>query len=293
MSDADCAFARTVVVGDLRVTALCDAWLEAVIWRQLRGPESGWSPVRERFPWAFEGEDRWRFHVHAFLLRTPTATVLVDVGVGDKLRGWARLGFADPSAVEVRRSERLLASLGVAGVSPEEVGHVVLTHLHLDHTGWAWRDGAVTFARAVHHVQRDELERFRAHPLEEEREQFRLNVQPLQTSGALRVSAGETEVAPGVRIVPTPGHTPGHTSVLIATGGVDRMLVTGDLFLHPLQLRDPGFADLDEEPERVRLLRVAILERAERDGLVLAVSHFADPFGRVVRVDGARAWESA
>ncbi|KAB1937411.1 MBL fold metallo-hydrolase [Micromonospora sp. ALFpr18c] len=92
----------------------------------------------------------------------------------------------------------------------------------------------------------------------------------------LRVVDGATTLTPAVRLLPTPGHTPGHQSVLV-TSVDDRMLLTGDLLVHMVQLVDPDLAYAHEEDrEQARTSRLTALRT--HSPTVLATPHLCDPF---------------
>ena len=138
--------------------------------------------------------------VHGFLLLHPTAgVILVDTGIGDPPEGLIRHWDIV--------NEQMAAALAEQGLVPSDVRLVVNTHLHWDHCG----QNAV-FRHAPFYVQRAELERARR---EEEltREWFDF------TGARFELVNGEAEVAPGVRVLPTPGHTAGHQSVVVDQGG--------------------------------------------------------------------------
>ncbi|GAB3331922.1 hypothetical protein GCM10027452_05200 [Micromonospora halotolerans] len=148
---------------------------------------------------------------------------------------------------------------------------MVLTHLHNDHIGWA----GPLFPNADHLVQRAELAALKLfHP-----ELPARLLGPLRAAGQLRVVDGDTDLTPGVRVLSTPGHTPGHQSVLV-DDGADRLLVTGDLLVHPLQLVDPTLPYAHEEdPRTAATSRTALLTSlAHRGPTTLATPHLGRPF---------------
>ncbi|MBW8484050.1 MBL fold metallo-hydrolase [Actinomadura sp. PM05-2] len=221
-----------------------------------------WDRVRAAEPDAFGPAGEWVLRFHCFLLRPPGGgTVLVDTGIGPE---------HSPAASWAPVPGRLVAALAEIGVAPEDVGTVVLTHLHSDHAGGAVADGVPVFPNARHLVQERELSWLDAAggPVLDG------VVRPLREAGALDAVAGGTVLAPGVRVLPTPGHTPGHQSVLV---GDDELLVAGDLVLHPVQLADPAVTYLyDEDPAEAAATRAGLLARL--GGGVLAAPHLPRPF---------------
>lgn len=168
------------------------------------------------------------------LIQTGGQNILVDCGVGDKPNDVIATQY------EVRRPQgHLLDDLARRGLTPEDIHVVILTHLHGDHAGWATRnqaassddplDCAPTFPNARYYVQRQEYHDA-THTNERTRNTyFPMNYLPLMHAGVLTLLDGEAQIAPAVRIVPTPGHTAGHQSVVIEAAGYPPVLILGDL----------------------------------------------------------------
>jgi glyoxylase-like metal-dependent hydrolase (beta-lactamase superfamily II) len=217
-------------------------------------------------PAALTGDGRWWLQFRCYAIRLDGGrTVLVDTGIGaaDSLAGdWTP------------KPGRLPDELAEVGIEPADVEAVVLTHLHTDHLGWALTGGAPMFRNARYLLQQadhdaiDEL-----NPGLRER-----LIAPLRAAGQLSLVEGDVKLAGPIRVVATPGHTPGHQSVLV-DGGDDLVLVTGDLILHAIQLVDPDLTyAFDSDPATARRSRrERLAELAERGGL-LATSHLSGPF---------------
>ncbi|MFD7296890.1 MBL fold metallo-hydrolase [Streptomyces sp. NPDC059897] len=228
-----------------------------------------------------------RLDSHTFACIVGDLRVLVDTGIGNgKVR-------ANPAWHDLRTD--YLETLTAAGFPPESVDLVILTHLHADHVGWNTRnvDGAwvTTFPRARYLVSRTEREFWAAYDMDEAREQmFRDSVLPVEEAGLLDlvdVPAEGLTVTPGLRLLPTPGHTPGHVAVELADHGATAF-ITGDCVHHPVQFSHPAIgACVDIDPEASERTRRALLASlAGTDTLVLG-THFAPPTaGSVVTHDG-------
>ena len=163
------------------------------------------------------------------------------------------------------------------GVAPESIAHVVMTHLHFDHSGGATRRDASTvrpvFTRARHHVQARELhdakhahERNRASYLGE-------NFLPLEDAGLLQISDGEQEVAPGIRVLPTPGHTAGHQSVVVSDGNEHHIVFFGDVIPTPVHLRLPFIMGYDLDVVATLTTKRALLERVVKERWLAVFGH--------------------
>ena len=223
--------------------------------------EGTFATLREAFP-AIHSDVDWWIPVNCALLRTGDETVLVDAGIGPKPRTF----LADLDA-------HLLETL-----APEEVDVVVLTHLHVDHVGWA---GLFPNARYVAHE--DDWSYFMSEPSLAERPHLREKVLPV--ADRFDLVADETEVAPGVRVQPAPGHTPGH--MIVRTDG---LAVIGDLAAHELQIADPALVfvnDMDAEVAAGSRRRL-IAELAE-EGVAVIAGHFRG-IGRFERAGKGFRW---
>ncbi|MFD7627979.1 MBL fold metallo-hydrolase [Streptomyces sp. NPDC059851] len=229
-----------------------------------------------------------RLHSHTFAFTLDGLRVLVDTGIGN---GKER---ANPAWHDLDTD--YLQRLTAAGFPPDSVDLVVLTHLHADHVGWNTRlaDGAwvPTFPNARYVTSRTEREFWAGYDMEEARRHMFLDsVIPVEEAGLLDlvdVPAGGAAITPHLRLLPTPGHTPGHVAVELTTPG-RTVLITGDCIHHPVQLARPAIgACVDIDPERSEASRRTLLgSLADTDTLVLG-THFAPPTaGRVVSHHGA------
>jgi glyoxylase-like metal-dependent hydrolase (beta-lactamase superfamily II) len=174
-------------------------------------------------------------------------------------------------------------------VAPDEVDVVVLTHLHVDHVGWAAVDGAAFFARARYAVS-DVDWRFVADRADS-RETFAEKLAPLEKAGLLTlIELAEAEIGAGVAVRPTPGHTPGHISVEIS-GNTGQALILGDVAVHPIQLHDPRAQYVFEEdaPAAAATRQAVLQELADRD-VIVAAGHFPGGLGRVTACSGGFGW---
>lgn len=173
-------------------------------------------------------------------------------------------------------------------VSPSDVGHVVLTHLHADHSGGACLpDGSPRFPNARYHVHRDDWSFFGEHRTPDD---FtgRFAMAALEELGMLDLDPTDHDVVPGVHLQHAPGHTPGHRVVQLNDGN-DTLLLTGDLLHVPPQIASPAWpSNHDEDPDIASRERARLVDLARTEGWTLGVSHFARPFGRV-EADG---WSS-
>jgi glyoxylase-like metal-dependent hydrolase (beta-lactamase superfamily II) len=222
--------------------------------------EGTFATVAEVFPALPDRTEDWRLPIQCVLIRSPDAAVLVDTGLGPQPRTF----MADVES-------RLLQQL-----EPESVDLVVHTHLHVDHVGW---DGVFPRARYVGH--REDWSFFMVPWQIRERPHLH-RLEPLKEEGLVDLVTGETEVAPGIRVVPSPGHTPGHMHVRVEDGG-EAAVVLGDVVVHEEQLADPRLVYVsDGDAEAAAATRIRLLGELADEGVPVIVSHFhgAGRFGR-------------
>jgi glyoxylase-like metal-dependent hydrolase (beta-lactamase superfamily II) len=221
---------------------------------------------------------------HTFVIRTPRRTILVDTCSGND----------KPRPGKPRYHERrwpYLERLATLGVAPDDVDVVVCTHLHVDHVGWNTRlvDGRwvptfprarYLFAAAEWRFWREEYgsARFRDDPYHED------SLLPVFDAGQVVLVDGDHRIDDGVWLEPTPGHTPGHVAVRVASGGQEAVM-TGDLMHHPLQCAEPDWSScFCVDPAGSARTRRAVLERYAGTPTLVLPAHFPTPAaGRIVR----------
>ena len=230
-----------------------------------------------------------RLSFNSFLIQAPNLVALIDAGVGN---GKERL---DRPAWH-RRSGAFLSDLEALGFPPERIDLVVNTHLHADHVGWntvaegpAWRP---TFRRARYVVPVDELEHWRA--LDRDAPAgtilhgaFADSVQPLLDAGVLDAVPVPSQISPGLRFEPAPGHSPG-MAVVRLTLGKRSVLFIADVVHHPIQFAIPDLgSNFCADSAQARTTRDRILADSFDGSTILAPYHFASPaFGCLSRENG-------
>jgi len=246
-----------------------------------------WALYRRLYPDMFLG-DQMRTRLGTLVFRARDGILLIDTGIGPGNVGLAR---------QFGMSGSLPAKLEEAGIAPESIDTVYLTHLHQDHVGWNVRPDAAPpapmFPNARYLTHEAEWRHWSAfaQAQPEQAEVLRANVLPLSGLGVLDLVTGGATVAPGVTVLETFGHSPGHTSLVIEAGG-QRLVVLGDAFVHPLQLAEPGHAmALDGDAEQATATRRRLLDLLTAEDVVVVGYHFPEPgLGRVVEEDGRLVW---
>lgn len=266
-------------LGQFEVTALFDGTLELPVDKVFTKVPPG--RLRSLLARAYLANDV-TLTVNAFLVNTGTRLVLIDTGTGTSQMFGSKLG-------------RLLANLRASGYSPEQVDEIYVTHMHTDHIGGLMRDGKPGFPNATvradvreadHFLSRSRMEAMPA----DEREDFESAMaifEPYVAAKKFKPFDGETELIPGIRAKPAPGHTPGHTVYVVESQG-EKMLVWGDLMhVAAIQFPEPSATvDFDWNTRQSPQQRRAIFADAARNRYYVAAAHVAFPGIGKLRAEG-------
>ncbi len=272
-----------VTVGNVRVASFSDGKLEFDLCNFYPSiPKENWA----RYPEDLTPDHKVSLNLASYLVRSQGSTILVDTGMGP----------VPEDAPESSWGE-LLHNFEAAGVRTDEVDIVVMTHLHRDHVGWNMvsENGRYlpVFPNARYMLSRKDWEATRMPEYAERFPTASTKLWPLEELGILDVVEGEYSINGELTALPTPGHTPGHMSVLITSQG-QKGVITGDALHSPAQVQEWEWcsrADLD--PDQARTSRRKLVEDAEREGTLIAAGHFPAPgFGRVVRLQDRRYWQA-
>ncbi|WP_415926464.1 MBL fold metallo-hydrolase [Neorhizobium phenanthreniclasticum] len=240
----------------------------------------------ERAAWLdhmFLPSDAFDWALNAVVVRSGAQTILIDAGLG-----------LDPE-LNLPRAGQLVKRLESAGIDLGSVTDVVLTHMHMDHVGGLLVDGVREQLRPDLriHVAAAEVKFW------EDPDFTHVNMPPgfpdalraaakrfsKQYHNQLRLFDEEFEVAPGVVVSRTGGHTPGHSVVRVASGN-DRLMFAGDAvfavgFEHP-----NWFNGFEHDPEEAARVRVRLLKELAATGELLVATHMPFPSVGHVAVDG-------
>jgi glyoxylase-like metal-dependent hydrolase (beta-lactamase superfamily II) len=210
--------------------------------------------------------------------------VLIDTGLGTQ-----------PVAMVGGIAGDLPGELTRKGVDADSIDTVFMTHMHFDHVGANMGDdGKPRFKNARYVAGKADWDFFKIPEVQANFPpgSFTGPVEPLQGAGVLDLVEGEHTLAPEVTAIPTPGHTPGHMSILISSGG-EKAIITGDVLASPAHITHPDWAFMfDADQGMAVATRTALIDRAEAEGMKIVACHLPAPgFGTVVRMEGKRYWQ--
>lgn len=225
--------------------------------------------------------------VQGFLLKTPSHLILVDACVGNHK--------TVPSLAEWdhRDSSRFMDALKAADVSPNDVDYVLCTHLHTDHVGWNTQlvDGrwVPTFPNAKYLLPAEDDAVFSV----QGGTTYQESVLPVVIAGQTELVHAGHILGDHVTLIATPGHTPGHVSVLIKSGDAEA-IITGDALHTTAQCAHPEWHfKYDMDGDQAVKSRVQLLEDASEANRRVLGSHFALPsIGRIRAKGDVFEWDA-
>jgi len=243
--------------------------------------------LAENRPWmrnadAIDASDVLILCFQSYIVKTPHHTILVDSCIGnDKPR-------PQRPKWNMKTDGTYMRALATAGFSVEDIDYVMCTHLHVDHVGWNTRleNGRwlPTFPNARYVFARTEFDYWTEQNAKTEVPPFGDSVLPIVEARKAEIVRDDFEIGDHVRILPTPGHTPGHVAFTFGRGK-DTAVVSGDLMHSPLQARYPEFsAKFDVDQALAAATRRNFLERYCDTDTVCCTAHFPSPSaGRIRR----------
>lgn len=273
---------KTITIGEAKVSFLPDGvGVSDPVATYPASSEEGW----QQYGNLLDENGQFLTTIGAFLIEIGERRIAVDTGIGPESYDFP--GFGQFSGGQY------LDSLKKTGTAPEEVTDVVFTHLHLDHCGWTTIEvngkQRLLFPNARYFVTAAEWEFWYGgdNPAGPHPETVQ---KPLQ--GRLQMIDDGDSIAPGLTVIGTPGHTPGHVSVRIESGE-QRLFLTGDILFGPMQLEQPDWSIVfDTDPELARQSREALYPELVKPNTISAVNHFADAVFGLIKQEGDRLrWE--
>lgn len=276
--------AQSIRVGSVEVLPVLDATASA--------PCSVLFPHIEQEQWAphdqYLDDGNLTISITSFLVRAGGKNILVDTGIGNKSR-------------HLYPDGRLPDALTEAGVRPGEIDIVLATHIHVDHVGWhtTLREGGAiepTFPNAKHVFTKAEWDYFTDPEVSSMRRHEYVVDSVLPLEGRVDIDLIDVDsehlLTDEITLLATPGHTPAHTSIAIASGG-EAAIIWGDICHHPAQVTELWSPVFDMNPTLAQATRDKLLEKLERERTLVLAGHFAFPgMGRITKVEGKRYWQA-
>ena len=225
-------------------------------------------------PKALTENDFLIFCFQSWVVRTPHHTIMIDSCIGNHKN-------VPRPAWNQKNDEVYMNNLAAHGLRVEDIDYVMCTHLHVDHVGWNTRlenGGWVpTFPNARYVFNQGEYDFWSAKNAVEPVGPMVESVLPIVAAGRADLVGNDFGIGDHVRLMPTPGHTPGHVAVQFGRGR-DEAVMTGDIFHSPLQARytnlSPAF---DVDPVKSAVTRRAFLERYCDTETLCCTVHFPSP----------------
>jgi len=212
-----------------------------------------------------------------FVVQTPKRNIMVDTCIGN--------GRWREHDVFVNMQTSFIEDITRAGCPPESIDTVICTHMHFDHVGWNTRkqDGqwVPTFPNARYLIGKQEWAHWKKMPRDGSVLAQHLidSIQPVLDADLVDFVDPDHRVARDIRLIPTPGHTPGHVSIHISSAG-KKAVITGDLMHHPIQIAEPDLlANFCIDAKRACKSRRKFVTEYQNKKAFIIGSHFCDPTG--------------
>ena len=249
-------------IGDIVVTAIVDGVLHGN-YGLVKGIEQ--AEAEALFAARFRSREPI-FTINCFVVHTGGKAVLIDSGGG---------------ANEMFEAGALPAALNAAGISPDSIDTIVMSHLHPDHIGGlASEDGRAVFANAEMLMHEDEAKFWlgTTNPPDEMKPFFDAAQGAIKPYKDRLRTFRKGEVAPGIVAEPLPGHTPGHTGFHITSGNESLLMWSDIVHLPALQSRHPDvYVAFDADPDQAKAHRKRLFDKVATDKLLIAGSHLDFP----------------
>ncbi len=231
---------------------------------------------------ALDAQDTLILCFQSYVIKTPHHTILVDSCIGnDKPR-------PQRPKWNMKTDDAYLRGLSSAGFSPDDIDFVMCTHLHVDHVGWNTRmeNGrwVPTFPKARYVFGKQEFDYWTEQNAKAEVAPFVDSVLPVVEARRHEVVGNDHQIGDHVRILPTPGHTPGHVAFTFGRGKDDAVF-SGDLMHSPIQALYPEMSvKFDVDPAAAATTRRSFLERYCDTDTLCCTAHFPSPsVGKIKR----------
>ncbi|WP_375415070.1 MBL fold metallo-hydrolase [uncultured Bradyrhizobium sp.] len=260
-------------VGKVKITKIVE--LETTGSTRFILPQATYAEV-QKLPWLIPHfateEGRLKMSVHSLVVETRSRRIVVDTGLGNDKEGRSVPTWNN-------RKGTFIDTMAAAGFPPDSIDTVLCTHLHVDHVGWNTRlvggKWLPTFANARYVFGRTEYEHWRDRSDDlQQAAVFSDSVKPVVDAGKAELVAGDHQLCDEITLIPTPGHSPGHMSLLITSDG-EKGLLTGDVAHHPCQMAHLDWSSTaDSDPVQSADMRRQLFSRFAGTPTLVIGGHF-------------------
>jgi glyoxylase-like metal-dependent hydrolase (beta-lactamase superfamily II) len=233
---------------------------------------------------ALDAKDVLVLCFQSYIVQTPHHTILIDSCIGnDKPR-------PNRPKWNMKADDTYMRALSVAGLSVGDIDYVMCTHLHVDHVGWNTRleNGrwVPTFPNARYVFGKTEFDYWTGVHAKTPVPPIEDSVMPIVEARRHEVVGNDYQIGDHVRILPTPGHTPGHSAFVLGRGR-DNAVFSGDLIHSPIQARYPEMSmKFDVDQAEAAKTRRSFLERFCDTDTLCCTAHFPSPSVGKIRRTG-------
>jgi glyoxylase-like metal-dependent hydrolase (beta-lactamase superfamily II) len=233
---------------------------------------------------AIDDSDTLMLCFQSYVVRTPHHTILIDSCIGNDKPRPLRPKW------NMKTDDNYIRALKAAGFSLEDIDFVMCTHLHVDHVGWNTRlEGGrwvPTFPKARYIFGKAEFDYWTEQHAKTAVPPFADSVLPVVEAKRADIVGDDFAVGDHLRILPTPGHTPGHVAFAMGKTKDDAIFV-GDMMHSPLQLQYPDLSPrFDVDPAQAATTRKDFLERYCDTDTLCCTAHFPSPSSGKIRRKG-------
>ncbi len=265
-------------IGDVSITRLVEVVLNAPI--KSLFPDNSVEELAAHYSWLkpdfINADGNMNLSIHAFLIQAGGLKMIVDTCAGNNkdlplFPEWNRM------------NNPFLENMTRLGFAPDTIDRVMCTHMHFDHVGWntvevngkwvpTFPNARYLYAKGEWAFWKDHEDPYGANTIEHA-------LKPVLDAGLVDLVEDSHRVNDEISLIPTPGHTPGHVSVLIQSRGQEAV-ITGDMFHHPLQMAHPEWIDMADTSSALaeKTRREFMARFGNKPSLVLG-THFATPTG--------------
>lgn len=215
---------------------------------------------------------------NAYLINTGSKLVMIDGGAGS---------FFGPTL------GRLAANIKAAGYQPEQIDEIYITHFHGDHVGGLVNGAQMVFPNATVRASKKEADYWLSQANMDKakgKDGFKAAmaaVNPYVKAGKFKPFEGDVELVPGVRAQAAPGHTPGHTTYLVESGGQKLHLVGDLIHVAAVQMENPAVTiEFDSDQKAAAAPRKKAFDAAAKGGYLIGGAHLQFPGMGYLALDG-------